>query len=354
MKYEMKMPDLATTASAIKILGWLKQPGQPIKRGEFILEIETDKAAMEVEATVNGILLETKVDAGSEVAAGDVVAIIETADAGAPASGAAPTPAPSARSEKKAPEPQPPDPAEKPRGMFARNRATTAGTPQTLDKQTAPGARLGLSPARRTAARRLQESKQTIPHFYLQTSASAEALIARRNAALPTKLVWDAFFVKAVSNALKHFEKMAFRFENDTLVPQDTTNIGVAADIDGELFVMSVDAPGAKGIEQISQEIRAATDALRAGNADARRMKPGVMTISNLGGSGVESFSAIINPPEAAILAIGMLRPVVVPHGTAFATQHRISLTLSVDHRVVNGKYAAEFLGAIVNEIETL
>jgi pyruvate dehydrogenase E2 component (dihydrolipoamide acetyltransferase) len=238
--------------------------------------------------------------------------------------------------------------------MFARKRGAAAEATVAVEKQGKLGSAAVLSPVRRTAARRMQESKQTIPHFYLQRSARAEALTARRNAALPTKLLWDAFIVKAVSNALKHFDKVAFRFENETLVPQDTTNIGIAADIDGELFVVSVGSPGEKGIEEISQEIVSAIDALRSGDANSRRMTPGIMTISNLGGSGIESFSAIINPPEAAILAVGAVRQVVVPNGDAFATEHRIHLTLSVDHRVVNGKYAAEFLAAIVREIESL
>lgn len=347
----MKMPDLATTASSIKIVGWLKKPGEAVKRGELALEIETDKAAMEVEATVTGILLETRVGAGSEVAAGDVIAIIETDELPASPASAGSAPLENTRST---PSDQPAAPSQEARGMFARNRRAAAEATAADRKPGKGGAPVEMSPARRTAVRRLQESKQTIPHFYLQTSANAEALAARRGAALPTKLLWDAFLVKAVSNALKRFENMAFRFENDGLVPQDTANIGVAADIDGELFVVSVEAPGEKKVEQISQELLSAIDKLRSGDAESRRIKPGVMTVSNLGGSGIEGFSAIINPPEAAILAAGAVRPVIVPNGSGFAAQRRINLTLSVDHRVVNGKYAAEFLAEIVKEIEAL
>lgn len=336
MKYEMKMPDLATTGSAIKIVRWHKLPGQPVKRGENLLEIETDKAAMDVESSAEGTLLEIRAEPGSEAAAGDPIALFEV-------EGTAPAATPALVASTPAPSPAPASaPAAKPVGMFARNRAGAK-----------PATDLTLSPARRTAARRLQESKQVIPHFYLETSAQADALIARREASTGAKPVWDAFFVQAVSRALQRFERMAYRYEGERLVPQGATAIGVAADIEGELYVVPVVAPATKDVTTISQEIREAVAGLKAGDPARQRVTPGVMTISNLGSTGVERFTAIINPPESAILAIGRMRPVVVPRGGSFATEQRVSLTLSVDHRVVHGKYAAEFLAAIVQELES-
>jgi pyruvate dehydrogenase E2 component (dihydrolipoamide acetyltransferase) len=348
MNYEMKMPDLATTGSAIKILRWLKQTGQPVKRGEHLLEVETDKAVMEMESSVDGILRETRVGTGAEVAAGDLIAVLEVdapaAPAARPAAATSPQSVPGTSPAPAAPVPGRP-------GLFARNRAAASGAaPGQPGTGKAPEA---LGPARRTAARRLQESKQTIPHFYLQASASAESLVARRDAVSPPKPAWDAFFVQAAGRALQRFDRMNFRFADDTLVPADTSSIGVAVDLEGDLFVVPVDAPTTKNVEQISREIRAGVELLRSGSPDARRIRPGVMTISNLGAAGVESFAAIINPPESAILAVGAIRPVVVPKGDTCAPEWRVSLTLSVDHRVVNGKYAADFLAAIVQEIET-
>lgn len=325
MLHEMKMPDLATTGSPMRVLAWRKQPGDVVQAGEVLLEVETDKAAMEVEATVSGTLLAQRVDPGSEALAGDIIAVIGTAD------------------EKPASAP--------PRGLFARNRATAGPAPVSA---SAPAANyIPLSPAQRTAARRLQESKQVVPHFYLESSANAAAMIARRAAALSEKLAWDAFFVRASARALQRFERLTFRFADDRLVPLDADSLGVAVDVDGELFVVPVAAPAAKSVEEISREIRAATAALRTGAPEARRLQPGRMTISNLGGTGVTGFTAIINPPEAAILAIGRIHPVVVPQGAGFAVEQRVNLTLSVDHRVVNGRYAADFLGAIVQELES-
>ncbi len=358
MLHEFKMPDLATTGGSVKIVRWLVQPGQAVTRGQFLLEVETDKATMEVEGTSAGVFTKALVLEGDSVDAGTVIAVIEAA--GTKAAKPITAEPPMVLSEAA---PQPP---KKAGGFFARNRAAAVHAEAALPQDrvspadppvafSAPGQLMPLSIARRTAARRLQQSKQTIPHFYLQTSANAEPMMARRSAALPEKLAWDAFFVKAVHAAIHRFPMMAYRFEDDQLVLQTTETIGVAADIAGDLYVVPMESPGEQSVEEISRALRARVTALRGGDPQARVMKPGAMTITNLGASNVETFIAIVNPPESAILATGKIRPVVIAMSdTAFAIQHRVNLTLSVDHRVANGKYAADFLGAIVEELENL
>jgi len=348
MKHEMKMPDLATTGSAIRILRWLKQPGQPVKRGEFLVEIETDKAAMEVESTVSGTLVEIRTAENAEVTTGDVIAVFDVAGAAEIPVPAPPVPAPAAPPPSASAEVRAPAPSNR-GGMFARNRAAV----QPATTPTASGAEIVLSPARRTAARRLQESKQTVPHFYLQSSANATALIALREAAPEPKPTWDAFFVRAVARVLSQFEQLAYRFDDGRLVRQASTSIGVAADVDGELFVVSVDSPATQTVDQISQQIRQSVDGLRSGDGTLKRVAPGVFTISNLGATGIENFAAIINPPEAAILAIGAIKTVATCTDSGIVAQPRVAYTLSVDHRVVNGKYAASFLAALTREIES-
>lgn len=234
--------------------------------------------------------------------------------------------------------------------MFARNRQAAA-QPATR-KPGAGGSDLTLSATQRVAAQRLQTSKQTVPHFYVERSACAEALVARRNASPDQPLLWDAFFVHAVSRALAAFPRMACRFADDRLEAIKTDAIGVAVDLQGDLYVVALDAPPDRSVESLSRDLRAAVEALRSGSPEARRLRPGRMTISNLGSTGVERFTAIVNPPEAAILAIGAIRPVVVPRGATVAVEPRVTLTLSVDHRVVSGRYAAEFLAAIVDALE--
>lgn len=372
MLHELKMPDLATTGGAVKILRWLAQPGASVSRGENVLEVETDKAAMEVESTAAGILKEIIVQEGESVDAGTVIARIQSGGEGGDSADSKKAAKDPVQQPKAQAGPPPVAPAKSTKGLFARNRAAAAAKAEPSGHDgsarpaaaspmpvkptfAAPGNLHSVSIARKTAARRLQQSKQTIPHFYLQTSANAEPMMARRNAALPDKLAWDAFFVKAIHNAIARFDLMACRWEDDQLIPQGTDTIGVAADIHGDLFVVPVESPGDKTIEDISRDIRARVAAMRGGDPLARVMKPGVMTVTNLGVCNVETFTAIINPPESAILAVGKIRPVVIAVSeTAFAIQHRVNLTLSIDHRVANGKYAADFLGAIVEEIENL
>jgi pyruvate dehydrogenase E2 component (dihydrolipoamide acetyltransferase) len=201
----------------------------------------------------------------------------------------------------------------------------------------------------------LQESKQTVPHFYLQTSADASAMMARRRAAGPHKLAWDAFFVRAVARALGRFERFRCRFEGERLVPVASDAIGVAVDREGELFVLPIATPAGKTLEQISDEIRLLVDRLQRGDPEARRLHPTLMTVTNLGVCNIESFIPIINPPETAILGVGRIRltPVVQDNGQV-GIQPRCILTLSVDHRVASGKYAGQFLGEVVRELESL
>ena len=123
-------------------------------------------------------------------------------------------------------------------------------------------------------AKRLQESKQTIPHFYLQTSVNAAAMIARRKAAEPVKLAWDAFFVLAVAKAIAKFDRFRCRLDGERLVPIESDAIGVAIDQDNELYVIPVAAPAAKTVEQISAEIRQGVERLRSGDPEARRIRP--------------------------------------------------------------------------------
>jgi pyruvate dehydrogenase E2 component (dihydrolipoamide acetyltransferase) len=339
MKFEMKMPDLATTGSEIRVVRWIASPGDRVKRGQPVLEIETDKATMEVEATVDGVLATLVAAENALVATGEVIATLDVADA-SPAAAASTAPA-------------------KPGGMFARNRAvkeaatSPASAPSSAPvAKTSPG--VALSPAQLTAARRLQESKRNVPHFYLQTSFNAQGIIRRRKDAAERKLAWDAFFVHAVAKAIKQFGRMSMRLEGERLVLPPSDAIGVAVDAGGELFVIAASEPVTRSIEAISEDIRVQAEHLRAGDASARRLPQVAMTITNLGSCNVESFIPIVNPPEAAILGIGKVTNTCVARDDGrIAVQPRATLTLAVDHRVVSGKYAGDFLGAMVNELES-
>ena len=348
MRFEMKMPDLATTDSPVRVIRWMAAPGQTVRRGEPLLEVETDKATMDVESVVSGVLGEILTAPGQTAAAGELIAIFEVAGSAAVDR---PTTAPPSATPAASAAPIAPPAARKPGGMFARNREVAAA-PATPENAASPRV-IPLSAAGRTAARRLQESKQTIPHFYLQTSVNAEPMIARRAAAAPQKLLWDAFFVHAVAKAIQKFERMAYRFEGEQLIKQEADAVGVAVDIDGELYVTPIAAPAGKTPEQISDELQAAVRGLRAADPQFTRLRPARVTVSNLGGCNVESFIPIVNPPESAILGVGKIAPRAVVRDMGVSVQQRATLTLSVDHRVASGRYAGDFLGAIVQELES-
>ncbi len=351
MRFEMKMPDLATTESEIRIVRWLIETGGNVERGQPLLEVETDKATMEVESAVSGVLAEVRWAANEVVPVGQVIAVLEvegtspgaiSAGAGQASKTESPATAPPATGERSAPV------AGAVGGMFARNRAAAA-------VPTPPIAGIPLSVAGRTAASRLQKSKQTIPHFYLQTSVNAAAMIAGRKAAEPVKLAWEAFFVLAVAKAVAKFDRFRCRLDGERLTPVETDAIGVAVDVDGELYVIPIVSPAAKTVERISEEIRQGVEWLRGGDPEARRIRPALVTVTNLGVCNVESFIPIINPPEPAILGIGKVAPTpVVQDDGRIGVERRCMLTLSVDHRVSNGKYAGDFLGAIVKELESI
>ncbi|MFO0906996.1 MAG: 2-oxo acid dehydrogenase subunit E2 [Isosphaeraceae bacterium] len=342
MDVPLKMPDLATTGVGVKVLRWLVAPGSTIQRGDVILEVETDKAVMQVEAATAGVLKAIVAAEGSEVDAGETIALLEGDAVDAP-----PPPREPAQVARTAPSRTTRPVATEVGGrqsFFARNRAA----------RTSRGpAAIPLSVPQKVAARRLAESKRTVPHFYLQMSVDAGPMVARRKAA-GGKLAWDAFFVRAAALALGSFERMRCRFEDDRLIPAPGIAIGVAVDVEDDLFTLAIEAPAGKSLEAISGEIRAGVERLRAGDPDARVGRPACLTISNLGGSGVESFAAVINPPESAILAVGKVMPVVAVVDGQFVMQERVNLTLSVDHRVASGKHAAGFLKAVVKELETI
>lgn len=353
MTVEMKMPDLGTTKDEVKVLEWLVEVGQPVQRGQVLLQVETDKAATEVEAVATGVLAAVCAEPGDEIPAGQVIAVIDVEEhSGSPASAhAAPASqeqvvvAPVAQTLGTQASP-PPAPRQ---SMFARNRQAAPDVVEHCES-------IPLSSVQRTVARRMTESKQTVPHFYVQTSVNAEPMVARRSAAAQAgkKLLWDAFFVFATGVALKQYDRMRCRFENDRLVPQGTDDVGLAIDLDGKLFVVPIPDPASMTPERISPEIVAAVERIRHGDAEAMKIRPANITVTNLGVSNVESFVAIINPPESAVLAVGKVAPAAVADEGRVVVQSRVSLTLSVDHRVASGRYAADFLGEVARQLELL
>ena len=420
------MPQLGETVAEGTITQWFKAVGDKVEPGDNLFEIETDKATMEVPATATGRLAEIRVPKGAVVPVGAVVAVIAdgtdasavpgasppSAPARAPAS--APTVAPAqampARAIKLEPfrEVRTPErnfgPARLPGGIvvtpLARRLAGEAGIDLTgitgsgphgrivardVDQATSAKARPALEPRakqitalyaerpfdevpldnmRRTIARRLTESVQTIPHFYLTADADIDRLLVLRaeaNAAASTdkdgapafRLSVNDFVIKALALALQRVPAANAAWAGDRILRFKHSDVGVAVALEGGLITPVIRAAETKSLAAISAEARALAARVRERKLQPHEYQGGSTAVSNLGMYGVREFTAIINPPHATILAVGAAqrRPAeTADGGVKFVNQ--MTVTLGCDHRVVDGALGAELLAALKALIE--
>lgn len=402
---EIRMPKMGDGMEEGKILRWLKAVGDSVNVEEPIAEIETDKANVEIPAEDAGVLTGIVVKEGETVPIGTVIGFIgesagESAH-GSPAAvsgGAADAPAAVAK-EAPAPaaiEPAPlAQPAPVPVGRvrasgLARKVAAERGIDLRLVTGSGPGGRIvekdvlafqpretaaptriataapslegrdvPLNRMRKAIARRTVQSKQTVPHFYLvmpvEMDRSAD-LLQQLNAQNPDdKITFNDLVVRACAMALLSFPEVNTSFTPDeTIRFYDSVNIGVAVGTDDGLRI-----PVLKDCQRMTlREIASATKGLvkraREGTLTPQEMSGGTFTVSNLGMFGVEEFAAIINPPESAILAVGAIVPeVVVGSDGRFEARKRMRITLSCDHRTVDGLLGARFLRGVKDLLES-
>jgi pyruvate dehydrogenase E2 component (dihydrolipoamide acetyltransferase) len=217
--------------------------------------------------------------------------------------------------------------------------------------------RVPLSRIRKVTARRLTESMQTTPHFYLTRIVDVGALLAFRktlnDALAPAKVSVNDLIVKACATALRGNPVLNVSFTEDSILVHKRVNVGVAVALDDGLVVPVIRDADRKSVSQIGAETRELAGRAREQRLTPQEMSGGTFTVSNLGMFGVDSFTAVINPPEAAILAVGGTRKdVVVGDDGEFAARERLTLTLSVDHRACDGATGAKFLGELAELLE--
>lgn len=422
MATNILMPALSPTMTEGNLARWLKQEGDRIKAGDVIAEIETDKATMEVEAVDEGILGRILVPAGTQaVKVNDVIAVLVEAGEAVPAAGAAPKAAPVAMPAPAAPAlvlaaPTAAAPAPVASGdrvfasPLARRMAAQAGLDISKVAGSGPNGRIvkadvdaalsrGPAPVaaaapvaapapiaaprpaaqvaavaitaphtavpnssiRKVIARRLAESKATIPHFYVSTDVEIDALLKIRadlNARSPKdgpgayKLSVNDLVIKATAVTLRRFPSVNAIWTEDAILQLHDVDISVAVSIPDGLITPIVKGADIKGLAAISTEMKDLAARAKTGKLKPEEFQGGGFSISNMGMYGVRDFAAIINPPQAGILAVsaGEQRPVVKNGALAIATV--MTLTLSVDHRVIDGALAAEFLQALKRNIE--
>lgn len=420
MPTRILMPALSPTMTEGKLATWQKKEGDTIEAGDVIAEIETDKATMEVEAVDEGTLGKIVVEAGTEgVAVNSVIGIIldegedksaldevDTAAASAPQPEAKPEPAP---------EPAPsPDPAAAkpvasstgedriiasplakriaadeglelsglsgsgPRGRIIKRdveaalasggarkpaEATPAAAPsaaapapQIDDATLPPYEEIANSSMRKVIAKRLSESKQTVPHFYLTVDCELDNLLALRkelnSRSDDYKISVNDFIIRAAAIALGKVPAANAMWAGDSIRRFSRADISVAVSIPDGLITPVIRDAGSKGLVAISNEMKALAAKAREGKLIPEDYQGGTMSVSNLGMYGIKNFSAIINPPQGCILAVGAgeQRPVVKDGALAVATV--MSCTLAVDHRVIDGALGAEYLAAFKPLIE--
>ncbi len=405
---------LSPTMDEGTIVKWNKTEGDAVKVGDVLAEIETDKANMEMEALGAGVLRKVLVPAGGKAPVGSLIGVI--ADAGediapllaeaatAPLPAAAPTPAASpalAPAPAAAPPPVaapapgvPPkaDPAfpgggrvkSSPlaRAIAAQQNvplASVAGTgpggrivkrdvegylaspppaaarPAVPVPSVAPGTAIPLTSMRRTIAKRLSESAFTAPHFYVTVEIDMDAAVSLREQlvrAEDVKVSYNDLVVKACAKALTRFPTVNASWTGETIQTHAEVHVGVAVSLAEGLITPVVRNADRKHVVEISREVKDL-----ATRARDRKLKPeefmgSTFTVSNLGMFDVTEFTAIINPPESCILAVGAVRKVPVVRDDQLAVGHRMKVTLSSDHRVVDGALAAQFLAEVRRLLE--
>ncbi len=413
----LTMPGVATGDDGALIVTWSKQEGDAVAVGDVLLEIETEKAIVEMNAESAGVLARILVPAGQMadvgaaigvlLAAGEGEAHLKAALAGVDVESAAQAPAPAAApaaasAAEAAPVSTPaaaPVAAGQGERIFASPLARRLARDANLDLAAlsgsgprgriikrdvlqaqsasrsvaapAPVAAPAVAPAaapvagnytevphsamRRTIARRLTESKSSVPHFYLRADCRMDALLALRaqvNAAASRKVSVNDFIIKAVAAALREMPEMNVSWTDEALRQYKDVDISVAVSTDTGLLTPVVKGADRASISDISRSVADLAERARAGKLQPAEYQGGSFTISNLGMFGVDEFAAIINPPQAAILAVGAASQRVIVEDGDMAIAQVMTVTLSVDHRAIDGALAARWLGVFKRIVE--
>lgn len=414
MEEVVLMPRLSDTMTEGVIASWQKKVGDAVKKGEILAEIETDKATMELESYKDGILLHQGAAAGEKIQVNDLLCIIGQPDfdvqaviAAAKSGGAAASTPTPASQPTPAPAPSAPAPSAAPvvvndgrilasplarklaaekgidlkyvQGSGDQGRIIKSDVDQYKAPQAAAPAQNATAPAiatpqvaaaplgtvsfdevpvsqmRKTIARRLSESLFTAPHFYLTMSIDMDACVAARaklNEQASVKISFNDMIIKAVSLALRQHPKVNSSWLGDTIRYNHHVNIGVAVAVDEGLLVPVVRHANMLSLTQIAAQVKEFAQKAKDKKLQPSDWEGSTFTISNLGMFGIDQFTAIINPPDACILAVGGIQQEPVVKNGAVVPGNVMKVTLSCDHRVVDGATGAAFLQTLKQLLE--
>ena len=411
----LTMPGVAANSTEAALSAWVVEVGRPFSAGDPIVTIETDKAVVDVEAEADGVILRTLVEPGTSVEVGQPIAVLgvagETvpdvdallAELGVSAAGAAPAEA-SARSTGDAVQPAAPAPSgAAPAAGFgasgsrlfaspiARRLAREAGLALESLQGSGPNGRivrrdvehaLASAPSRpapsipaptiapvaapgvvevphtrmrRAIAARLSESKQTIPHFYVRGTADVERLVSAReriNARGGVKVSINDMLLKAVASAHMAEPDMNVVWTPDAVLRHSSVDIAVAIATDRGLVTPVLRSVETMSLTRIATSVRDFAERAADGRLRQDELEGGTVSVSNLGMFGTEDFSAIINPPQSSILAVGAVRREAVVRGDELVVGSTMRVTLSVDHRPIDGVVAARWMRTFLALLE--
>jgi len=364
------MPPLGQTSDEIRIETWLKKPGDQVTEGEPLLEVETDKATLEVEASSSGVLLAIVHDAGTVVTAGEVIGWIGEPGENVPADHDMPAPAAPA-AELHEPTPAAASPSEAGRALAApvvRALAREHGLDINQIRGSGPGGRVErndvlaaiagtkpdgdpVPPHRQALAARLTRAA-AVPQFSLATTVDLTRALTDLETT-PGATVTH-LLLRAVASALRLHPDLnrIWVEEGPRLRTIEPVRVGLAVAAEDRLVVPTLAEPDREPLAGLVTRVRGLVDDARAGRIAAEHTGAAAVTVSNLGMFGVDWFQAVVDPDQAAILAAGAIarRPVVTDDGIVAVSQ--IELVLSVDHRVADGATAARFLQTVKAELE--
>lgn len=385
MATEVIMPALSPAQETGILIEWFKEEGDLIEKGEPLMEVETDKANVEVEATTTGILANITVNLGDEIPVGKVIALILADGESAPESKKEYSSSETKVSEEDTAQLQttisnPLDPsANLPTNKIVaspkvRQYAKKEGIDLSFIKGSGPNGVILMedvlvnqsstkkeendiptSKGWRLMADRLTESWSSAPHFNLVRHLDVSNLVTYKKQVQEknsNRLTYTDLLIKLVSITLKEHPRINASWIDNKIVKNSEINVGLAVDFDGGLIVPVIHKTDELSLGEITNRRKDLITRTQAGKLRSGDLDRGTFTISNLGMFDVDSFNAIINPPQAAILAVGRIVDKVVPVDGLPAVRPILTLNLSFDHRVVDGVRGAKFLKTLSNLIE--
>jgi pyruvate dehydrogenase E2 component (dihydrolipoamide acetyltransferase) len=371
MAISVVMPALEMAQETGKLLAWRKKEGDQVTRGEPLLEIETDKVVLEVEAPADGILAAVTSFEGADVPVGQTIAWIVAPGEQPPVTATVTAPAargvtePGRSTPAVAPPPSPAS-AEGPKiSPKARRLAKELGVDLAGVLGTGPDGVItgedvqraaespqhGLSTIARLMAERTTQSWTTTPHFFLVREINATGLVAAREQH-GAEVTYTDLLVALVARVLAKHPKMNASWTGDAIRLNPDVNISIAIAVKDGVVGAVIPNAGAAGLGDIAKRRRDLTDRARAGRLHPPDVSGATFTISNLGMFGIDAFSAIITPPQAAVLAVGRIADRVVADQGQPVVRSMMTITLSSDHRVVDGAQAATFLNELADALE--